>query len=386
MKEMDAVPPVNLEEYKIAVGWLEKGLYEKVSEFLRVKKGDGSILARLLKFRLQLKNGCQNLDPSLLRSHLKEMDLYTSAEAYFVLGLYGFQALDFQFGSDSFFKAASLYKQLGEARRELMSLFNSIIGKVNLRPDGSLDEYFDALQDLERLARHYDEKRMVGIVRRQKSYFYLSLGKPFAALVEIVEALPLLELYCPKSDFHLALLHAADCALDAEKNDEARAWFEKVLPALDHRIEFPYAFIRARLENGTVHPSRFPIVIPHWKKRFDKVMKPKTDLSSHIAILVCASSDGSEPEFYFGSTTKEPHWRIKTRGLEGRLLALLRTGKHSRNLLIERLWPEEFGQTLLDNRLHRLISRVNKKVVQAVQFDGSSYSINTQFVFHDRTG
>jgi DNA-binding SARP family transcriptional activator len=48
--------------------------------------------------------------------------------------------------------------------------------------------------------------------------------------------------------------------------------------------------------------------------------------------------------------------------MEGRVLRLLTEQPRSKAYLCEVLWPEECENTALDNRLHRVISRLNKRV------------------------
>jgi len=75
--------------------------------------------------------------------------------------------------------------------------------------------------------------------------------------------------------------------------------------------------------------------------------------------------------------------RIRSQSLEGRLLTELHKGKAAKGHLIEKLWPklcalEQSSSDSIDNRLHRLVSRLNKKLPDLVQFDGIHYQLLTK--------
>jgi hypothetical protein len=66
---------------------------------------------------------------------------------------------------------------------------------------------------------------------------------------------------------------------------------------------------------------------------------------------------------------------FKVGSLEHRLVASLAQGPISKALLSERLWPSFSNLRLLDNRLHRLISRVNKKIGGVISCRAGQYSL-----------
>ncbi|HAR41048.1 MAG TPA: hypothetical protein DCS07_00175 [Bdellovibrionales bacterium] len=61
--------------------------------------------------------------------------------------------------------------------------------------------------------------------------------------------------------------------------------------------------------------------------------------------------------------------------MEGRLIKMLNQEKSTKSLLIETIWPGQSNLELLDNRLHRMISRLNKKLDDGIEFDGKYYRL-----------
>ena len=73
---------------------------------------------------------------------------------------------------------------------------------------------------------------------------------------------------------------------------------------------------------------------------------------------------------------------VQHNNLEGKLIQLLIQSGSSKTLICEKLWPESCSVGHLDNRLHRLVSRLNTKSgMSLVQFDGKLYhlALNVQF-------
>ncbi len=208
---------------------------------------------------------------------------------------------------------------------------------------------------------------------RQKSYLFQEIGRPHAALCEAEKAVKTLGLNGLLSDYQLALIQAADCAMDLGDSHVAKQYFEYVISPIDTRVKFPLAYLEARIFGNVMDPKWFDIVVPYWKLKFEKhFTRNKTPL---------------EVNYYWNQNSgifKDPISKkctsILPRSLEGLLLNCLIHQKCSKSLLCEVLWPSHCNVYHLDNRLHKLISRLNKKFVPIIQFDGRFYFLNGKII------
>jgi tetratricopeptide (TPR) repeat protein len=334
-------------------------------------------LRRLISARLALKKSPakEGLEWLSLKS---EQLPWIEPEAHFVVGLYRYHLGQFQQGGEYFRQAEEKFLALGFQARALLAALNLAVGQTYARTL-SLSEEIIGLTDLERRAREAIEagaddiqriKRLLAMVLRQKAVAFEKEFRVHAALGELEKALDIFELHGPVSDYHLSLLHAADLCLDADNRVMANRYFERVLPPVDVRIEFPLAYLRWRLHGGTINPEEFDSVVPAWLERYERRKNQQQNQSVVRRVMVWNRAKGDLREVF-----TDRHWKIKTKSLEGRLLLLLCKGRASKNLLGEALWPEHSETAYLDHRLHQLISRVNRKYGELIEFDGTMYRL-----------
>jgi len=382
MNRVESAKPsskVPMTTYLKARAWVEQGLYEKASLRLRLMRDQSLVsnpefkfLRTLVGARIAIKSAGGNatvderdLDPS------RVSDPFLHAEAYFVRGLLFFHRRAFKAGTLEFQKAEGFYRKLGPsfADRELLSAFNAYSGMTNA--GGPLPEPLEILQKLKTLERRSIEcknKKIMGLILRDKSEIYQNLSRFESALEDAKHSSRLLEIYGPKSDYDLALIQAADCCVDLSLFSQARNYLGRVLEPVDKRARFPHAMVLARMSGESIDPSGFEVVVPcsidKWKRQFHekvqtKAEKPRWNLSRQ--------------EFQLQSGKRVI--RLKPGSLEGKLIKALAHGKASKAQLCEMLWPQECDRLLLDNRLHRLVSRTNRKLSNLIRFDGSQYSV-----------
>jgi hypothetical protein len=137
---------------------------------------------------------------------------------------------------------------------------------------------------------------------------------------------------------------------------------------------FPLAFIKWRLGGDMPVLSSFSTLPPGWKEKFERLSRSTE-----------ADETKPPPRFIWEIENGVVRWEaddapgllFRAESLEGKLVRLLAQSKMSKHLLIEALWPEHVSVHHIDNRLHRLIGRINKKFgVKLVVFDGNFYRLN----------
>ena len=120
--------------------------------------------------------------------------------------------------------------------------------------------------------------------------------------------------------------------------------------------------------------STFSILPGGWKEKFDKLLSVSNSESrKEIAKWQWTLKTG-----LLTSPNKALQLEIKPSSLEGRLIRILCQEKASKTLLIETLWPSQSETSLMDNRLHRMISRLNKKLGELIDFDGKYYRLKAE--------
>jgi tetratricopeptide (TPR) repeat protein len=329
---------------------------------------DSDLLRRLLSIRLALKSGNIEDCADLVES-APSASLFACAEADFVRGLVHYHRADFAAGIECFRAAADKYHSLENGKRELLSRYNIVSGRLNLDARSTNDEIWLELRDVQRLAEEQKNYRVLGLIRRQNSYTFQSFGRRQAALIEIEKALPWLEACAPRSDYQLGLLQMADCLIDLDRKSEAQGYIERVIPPLESRVEFPLAMIEAKINGRLVDPAAFDVVTPAWRMKLARQTTAKiSDEKTEIAKWNPLSGELRLSE---NSTSL----LIKARSLEGRLLQILLRQSASKAMLCEALWPGESEILHVENRLHQLIRRFNQKTSALVKFDGGRYQL-----------
>lgn len=334
---------------------------------------------KLISFRLAIKVGNGRfLDENEL--HPQSMkNPQMSGEAHFVRAMILVHKENHSFAGREFSKAAEYYEIAGNSEKSLLSEFNSLIAQST---GGllSLQQELNLCSEILRKAQEKSSLKMQALCLRQKSYSYFSSGRTLAALSEIKMALPLIEAHCPVSDYHLSLIHTADCALESGHGADANIFLDYLPETVDARIDFPLAYVKAKKDKRALELSSFDDINPHWKRRYQNYADaafgsaPKTsqivwDAKSHMMI----------------KDRKQLLGKIKPQSLEGTFLKILMRGPQSKELLCEALWPEYSNTENLDDRFFRLKNRLNQKLTHLISFDGQNYSLATTIVWSKST-
>lgn len=380
-KKLDVLQKI----YYVMVEFIIQGKYENIAAALNMLRDpelaffeEIEYVRRLITIRLSMKRGDPGENISWLNLNVHKAS-WLYAERLLVEGHWNYHLKSYDVGIDCFLQAEKNFRSLKMDSREFVSAFNAVIGGVcgpmQLTPQDQLEK----LRSLElRILPHVEKadcSRVLAMVYRQKAHAFEDLDRLHASLEEISKAIPIFELNGPLSDYHLALLHAADICLDLDNPFKGKSFFEYVIPPVDARIEFPLAFIQWRLGGETPDPKIYSILPSGWIDKFEKMNSaPTEDVAASEWLWDLNTGELRNPEI---SKTIN----IKLSSLEGKLLKLLTQNKSTKNFLIETLWPEQNEVHLLDNRLHRLISRLNKKVDESVVYDGKYYSLQMQLKF-----
>jgi hypothetical protein len=358
--------------------------YERTAEGLRALREGGEsaeteALRRLVAIRLSMKKGLPGKDLAWLDVPLSGCQEWIVAERNFMRGYLAYRHQQFESGIAFFKDAERKFETLGMHARALLAAFNALIGDLEKKNPISLTDQLTRLRELEIRVREKEQlpgcARVLALVYRQRAHAFEDQGRLHACLEEIFKAISVFELHGPASDYHLALLHAADIFLDLNDSFRARGAFERIVGPVDSRIEFPLAVVRWRLGGLAPDPSGFPVVPVNWGEKFNRLSSQATKDSS-------AGSRGAHWTWDLQSGRIEcaesgAQAVLKPSSMEGRLIRMLLQEKASKSLLIETFWPEQSCATLLDNRLHRMIFRLNKKA-DLVQFDGKHYRLNVE--------
>ncbi len=364
--------------YEKLVTLVEKGLYEDLSIDLRAFRQENllissqlrdeiQLLKNLISLRLALKTGGYIDLDSVITTHTDHPFLL--GEALFVQGLLHFQTGLYQPGSQCFSQAETHYRVAGRIHKALLSKYNYFIGRLNVNLIDTKEHAFQELKEIENEATQEHSKKALGLVWRQKSYLFHEIGHTHAALCEAEKAIKILEFNGLLSDYQLALIQAADCAMDLEDPHKAKLYMEYVISPIDTRVKFPLAYLQARIFGNVIDPKWFDIVVPYWRLKFEKhFIKKQAPLEINYS--------WKQKSGKLQDPCSKKLINIQPRSLEGRLLNCLIHQKCSKSLLCEVLWPDHCNVYHLDNRLHKLISRLNKKSVPLIQFDGKFYFLN----------
>lgn len=370
--------------YQSALKLVEQGQYNGASEKIREMRDAGdhdvALMRLLLSSRIAIKSDLNQFPLESLRSAHTE-SIWLKAETHFVLGLYYFSNSDWMSGIASFGSASEKYEKCGFLEKALLANYNAFIGGLNRESESKNSErpLADKLSEIQQLmiqAELQNNKRMLGLLLRQRSYELKDAGKVHAAFLDGKRAVEFLELFGPGSDYHLALINAVDCALDLNDQFMAKAYYEQIISPLDIRVEYPMAYIKSRMTGQIMNCDPTLPVCVHYKQRLRKHLKSLTSLEGTpqdaAAKIIWAKSE-SCLKLSDGSRK-----RLYDKGFEAKLLSMLLKSSHKRSLLCEKLWPEYAESAQLDNRLHRLISRVNHKFNDIISYQNGSYQLSAE--------
>jgi hypothetical protein len=348
-----------IQQYNISVQDLTENRLEKVADQIRVWRtevdnsvihsGLIEILRRLLSLRMSLKSGQVTDGMENLLSIDANENKFLCAEKAFVLGLYYFHIEKWISGSVEFNQAAPIYAEIGSTEKSLLSRYNEYIGLVNGEQMPDLLDQYACLGDIEKAALSANCKKILAWVLRQKSYLLYDEGRFAGSLNVILEATAIFRISGPESDFQLAVLHAADCYYHLGQTLQAQMEVEKVPSAIDARVEFAREYIMSMLHGTAINMERYRVRPPVWEKRYLNRSKEKVQDVAQWDVKTGVLSIGDKKVL------------LKSNSKESCLLRLLIKRQQSKFALCEMLWPEQMQVQTLDNRLHQLITRLNKK-------------------------
>ncbi|KHD88923.1 MAG: hypothetical protein OM95_05450 [Bdellovibrio sp. ArHS] len=362
-------------KYDTAIRGLLEGASQIAAEYSRDIRDiqspqlDNVLEQKLVTFRLAMKIGNgrflneQDINPNLATSS------FMKGECYFVRGSILLQKKSFGDASYNFEAAAKEYEACDKTANSLLCQFNSLIALIN----GGLVKAPKAIFLCNRILAQAEQKNIYiiqGLALRQKSYIYFQQKSYLASLAEIEKAISLFEVHGPASDYHLSLVHAADCCFDLKDLNRAHMFLDYIPTEHDNRVEFPLAYVRARISNSTLDTQLFADINPHWLHRYE----------NHIHAMQIAPEKEqlrwSQRSSVVLDQKGKIRGRIKASSLEGVLLRQLIKGPVSKDLLCESLWPEFSSARSVDDRFFRLKARLEHKLGDIIDFDGCQYSLN----------
>ncbi|MGZ3774844.1 MAG: hypothetical protein ACXVCY_06520 [Pseudobdellovibrionaceae bacterium] len=360
------------------------GLYEQAADDIRQLREESSftwnadltLMQNLLAARIALKSG--NIPASVESLQIGSgTNAFLGGEVCLVKGIVAYQSGHMLEGMQNYSLAKDYFSKSGHKDKELLAWYNNLIGDTHIT-ERPLQEALQMFRPLESQAERFSQQRILGLVRRQKSYFYKEQSKYNAALLEAERGLSALELSCATSDYHLGLLNICEILLELQRPLDAEKYFEMILFPLDKRVQFPFAFIESRLRNKKIDLSCQEQSCPHFLYRFNrwnKLVNEKSPANGSIMdeedSLIIKEIDDDSIEIVFNKTSHV----MKKSVLEFKLIENLAIGPHPKSLLCEKLWPEYSDIEHLDNRLHRLVSRINKKIDGLILYEDKRYKL-----------
>lgn len=309
------------------------------------------------------------------------MDLVIQAEVALVNGIYLNACRLFSEAMTLFTQAKKIFKEIGWIDKFLVCSYNSIISDINSTQGLITDEQFSKLLELQVMADEYKNKKILGLVCRQKSYYYKEQKRWHAAVQEAESAISLMEGRSFVSDYHLALLNLSDCLIELGQKDKAQSYFEKIFQPIDPRVQFAYDFIQCRLSD-------------EWTEERWKTFQIKNEIDPHFLYRASAcleSAKGDDPssereensaaDFFWNQSLgrlrwKGQEWLLAPSSKEYLLINLLASGPKAPEFIMTVLWPLYSEKSQLVNRLHTLISRSNKKLDGIIKYSNGKYVIH----------
>lgn len=367
---------------------IQSGEYELAAESAFLNSIDSEtentkILKMLINFRLALKANSIPLDGKCQLSYINTYDKKLLAEIHLVNGAYFFNCKLYEKAMSSFNESKSLFKELKFQDKYFLAFYNFLMCEINLSEGLMKTEHFNKLLLLQNEAEDFNNKNILGLICRQKSYFFKENLKWNAALSEAERAVLFLESTGSRTDFQFALLNIADCFLELKLVQKAKAAFERIIPPIDSRVDFAYRFIEA-LINLDFNEKKMTIfnprkdADPHFLYRAELKLSQLSN-SSEISIANQPCYFWSKNKGVFKNLTQE--WVIQPDSREFVLLNLLIEGPKSTDYIIKILWPFYAERSQLVNRLYSLISKVNKKFNGLIIRSNGKYEIYGKIIF-----
>jgi tetratricopeptide (TPR) repeat protein len=365
------------------------GLYEDASVDIRNLReqntlewnAEWSLMQNLLAARVALKSGLIPENIATLETSLNT-SAFLSGEINMLKGIVNYQSGNLKEGREYFAQAQKFFQNSTHKSKELLCWYNLLIGDTHLMKK-SLHEFLIEFRKLELEAESIAQYRILGLVYRQKSYLYKENNKINAAFHEAEKSIKYLELYCAASDFHLGLLNITEILIELGQSESAKSYYEMILEPLDRRVQFPKAYVESRLFKNPISEENQDQSCPHflgrhslWLSRQNESQQLDLSVvtghnSSKVEELVVVSSDHEKLYVQLNNT----RLALKRYCLESKLIEILKSGPQSKLLICEKLWPEYSDTHHLDNRLHRLVSRINKKIEGLVLYSAKTYKL-----------
>lgn len=345
---------------------------------------ESEIRLLLVSWRLSLKSGFDCFDDLHINvDQLKSMEL--KAELCFVRGMIGLHLKDSSFALKQFLLAADLYLSIANLDRWLLSRFNAYISLTDVQGpgDGRDLSLGEIIKDCEEHRQRLSSTFVLGLSYRQRSYEFFEQKKYSSALLEAKKSTTFLK-STVTSDYHLALIHLADCYFELKQLERSKSLIEMLPEGIDARALMPRSLVLAKLnQDDSFDPQIYRVKNPHWMKRFEDW---KGQHSSSQATLEknyqwSLGSGVFTLEFYENNGKLRKHLRseelccIRSDSLEARVLLLLQQKPSSRYLLTEILWPELASTESLEDRFHRMMSRLKKKVPHLIVYKNNVYAL-----------
>jgi tetratricopeptide (TPR) repeat protein len=381
-----------ISDYQNILSMIYRGLYEEAAAEIRILRSQNSMLwspelslmQQLLAARIALKSGFipENVEEIQI-SH--QTSAFLAGEIFIVKGIVHYQVGKMAEGIVAYGEAQKYFAKTEYKDKELICYYNVLIGESHLSKKILSDELYEFRQ-LQIVAEKYLQNKILGLVYRQKSYLYKEHNKLNAALAEAEKSIPFLELYCAVSDFHLGLLNIVEILIELNAQNEAHKYYEMLIEPFDKRVQFPKAFIESRLFNQPIATVNNEQSCPHFLQRFQlwnsKVNNTNPtsseDPSNQNSLIVSQPIDkieiqneGQKIHILFNNKKIS----LKRNCLETKLIETLQKGPQTKNLICEKLWPAYSETYHLDNRLHRLISRINKKINGLILYSARTYRL-----------
>ena len=362
------------DNYDLALKALECGQLSNAatlsSKFRDSFEQDERILHSLINRRLQFKTG--NFECDELLELPKSPRL--RAEYFFVLGLSAFNTTNWSKGSEFFLKAKVHYAECQLTERSLLCAYNALIGTIN----NSSYEPEDLIADLNKLSiecKTANAHKILGLVNRQLAYEYIDLKRFHAAKKFAQMSEESLVSNAPKSDRDLSLLALAIALLNTNQESEALASLEEVINPVEPRVEWPLAVTEYLLGRNKQRPNKknYDFIDPFFESVLDQDSAVESDYEFSGVHWNFESGQFIDPQNKF-------LFKVRTSSLEYKLLSLLKEKSKSRNFLIECLYPGSENNSLVNNRLHRLVSRINKRLDNMIDYKSGMYSLNPRIV------
>lgn len=384
---------------------IERGQYEFASHKLNYMREqitenpddfNAEILRKLLSLRISMNNGFPS-DSCLQFDIDRIQPAAIKGEIYAVQGLYYYFIKNYIKSKESFIKAERFYQECQWIEKEYIAKYNIISCQINIHSKNMTEDDFEELIKLQKNAELKMLPRVLGLVHRQKSYFFKDHAKFRAAIHEAQMSLKYLEAHSTKADFHFGLLNLCDCYIENNEIEKALTTYERIIGALDKRVTFAYEFIKFKLGLSKKKPLLDDSADPHFSLRWKYYVENKLSRNdfeiqeNQTESSMIMKYNNDIPSLYFWDSQNKRllnslksqddlSSQIKSKSKEFIIIESLIDNPQSSKLLGEKLWPDYVDLTSLNLRLYQRISRLNKKFPNLIISKDGKYYIQCQKV------